>query len=124
MARILIFEDETDIAELYRLELEDRGHQVLGIHADPDEVLQPKEGFLLLQNPDMILLDERLGSLSGVKYLKKLRKAFPAARVIVVSADPDALERGLHNGADGVAKKPVLLKRLAHDIEAVLSRPT
>jgi len=124
MARILIFEDETDIAELYRLELEDRGHEVLGIHADPEEVLQPREGMLLLQNPDLILLDERLGSLSGVKYLKKLRKLFPAARVIVVSADPDALERGLSNGADGVAKKPLLLKRLAQDIEAVLARPT
>jgi len=123
MARILIFEDETDIAELYRLELEDRGHEVLGIHADPEEVLQPREGMLLLQNPDMILLDERLGSLSGVKYLKKLRKLFPAARVIVVSADPDALERGLSNGDDGVAKKPLLLKRLAQDIEAVLARP-
>jgi len=59
-----------------------------------------------------------------VKYLKKLRKLFPAARVIVVSADPDALERGLSNGADGVAKKPLLLKRLAQDIEAVLARPT
>jgi len=57
MARILIFEDETDIAELYRLELEDRGHEVLGIHADPEEVLQPREGMLLLQNPDLILLD-------------------------------------------------------------------
>jgi len=123
MARILIFEDETDIAELYRLELEDRGHEVLGIHADPEEVLQPREGMLLLQNPDMILLDERLGSLSGVKYLKKLRKLFPTARVLVVSADPDALERGLSNGADGVAKKPLLLKRLAQDIEAVLARP-
>ena len=124
MARILIFEDESDIAELYRLELEGRGHHVLGIHADPDEVLQPKDGFLLLHNPDMILLDERLGSLSGVKYLRKLRKAFPSARVLVVSADPDALERGLSSGADGVAKKPVLLKRLAQDIEAVLARPT
>lgn len=124
MARILIFEDEADIADLYRLELEDRGHEVLGIHTDPNEVLQPRDGLLLLQNPDMILLDERLGSLSGVKYLKKLRKLFPAARVIVVSADPDALERGLNNGADGVAKKPLLLKRLAQDIEAVLARPT
>jgi len=124
MARILIFEDEPDIAELYRQELEDRGHEVLGVHSDPDEVLQPMNGLLLIQNPDLILLDERLGSLSGVTYLKKLRKAFPAARVMVVSADPDALERGLTHGADGVAKKPVLLKRLAKDIEAVLARPS
>jgi DNA-binding response OmpR family regulator len=124
MARILIFEDESDIAELYRLELEDRGHQVLGIYVDPAEVLEPKEGLNLVLSPDLIVLDERLGSLSGVKFLKKLRRAFPAARILVVSADPDALERGLSGGADGVSKKPLLLKRLVQDIEMVLSRPT
>ena len=123
MARILIFEDEADIAELYRLELEDRGHQVLGIHADPQDVLEPKDGLSLLLSPDLILLDERLGSESGVKYLRKLRRSFPGARILVVSADPDALERGLAGGADGVAQKPLLLKRLAQDIERVLARP-
>ncbi len=123
MSKILIFEDETDIAELYRMELEGRGHEVIGIHIDPDEVLQPREGLTLVLSPDLILLDERLGNLSGVKYLKKLRRAFPAARIIVVSADPDALEWGLNNGADGIARKPLLLKRLALDIEAVLARP-
>jgi len=124
MARLLIFEDEADIAELYRLELEDRGHEVLGIHTDPLDLLEPKEGLSLVLSPDLILLDERLGSVSGVKYLGKLRRAFPGARILVVSADPDALERGLAGGADGVARKPLLLKRLVQDIERVLARPT
>jgi DNA-binding response OmpR family regulator len=122
MARILIFEDETDIAELYRLELEDRGHRILGIHADPNEVLEPTEGLQLILSPDLILLDDRLGSLSGVKFLKKLRRAFPATRILVVSADPDALDLGLCSGADGIAKKPLLVKRLAQEIESILAR--
>ncbi|HVR86584.1 MAG TPA: response regulator [Planctomycetota bacterium] len=123
MANILIFEDEPDIAELYRLELEDRGHRVLGIHADPNDVLEPADGLQLVLSPDVILLDDRLGSLSGVKFLKKLRRVFPGARILMVSADPDALDRALSGGAHGIAKKPLLLKRLAREIESMLVPP-
>ncbi|MBV8881710.1 MAG: response regulator, partial [Planctomycetaceae bacterium] len=73
---------------------------------------------------DLILLDERLGSLSGTRYLAQIRRAFPRARVFIVSADPDALERGLSDGADGVARKPVPLQRLVETIETVLARPS
>jgi len=124
MAQILIFEDETDIAELYRLELEDRGHQVLGVYADPDEVLQPRKDLHLVLRPDLILLDERLGDLSGMKYLRKFRRAFPSARILIASADPDALEWGLKNGADGTALKPIPLKQLVKSVESILARPT
>ncbi|HEV3028032.1 MAG TPA: response regulator [Planctomycetota bacterium] len=123
MANILIFEDEADIAELYRLELEDRGHRVLGIYADPDEVLQPIDALQLVHAPDLILLDDRLGSLSGLKFLKKLRRAFPKARILMVSADPDALDSGLSGGAHGIAKKPIPFKRLAQEIESMLVPP-
>lgn len=123
MAQILIFEDETDIAELYRLELEDRGHEVLGIYADPDDVLEPRDDLHLVHRPDLILLDERLGALSGMKFLWKFRRAFPSARILMASADPDALEWGLKNGADAVAAKPFPLGRLSQSVESMLSRP-
>lgn len=123
MANILIFEDETDLAELYRLELEDRGHRVLGIYDDPGDVIQPKPGPRLLMSPDLIVLDERLGTVSGTKFLSRLRKAYPGVRIIVVSADPDAIEWSQGHGADAVARKPVLLKRLAENIESVLAKP-
>lgn len=120
MARILIFEDEADIAELYRMELEDRGHQVLGIHADPNDVLKSPNGTAPRPTPEVIVLDERLGSLSGMTFLARFRRAFPTVRIIMVSADPDALECGPDQGVDSVARKPVLLKRLVDDIEALL----
>jgi DNA-binding response OmpR family regulator len=120
MARILILEDEADIAELYRREFEDRGHQVLGIFDDPEDVLKPCDEAAGRPAPELIVLDERLGSISGVKYLPQFRKAFPSARIVVVSADPDAVDWSLAHGADGAARKPVLLQRLAESIESVL----
>jgi DNA-binding response OmpR family regulator len=123
MGRILIFEDDVDIAELYRMELEDRGHQVLGIHADPEQILPASPEEARSMAPDILLLDDRLGSVSGVGFLPRFRKMFPGARILIISADPDALHNGLAQGVDGVVQKPVLLKRLMDDIDALLARP-
>jgi two-component system, NarL family, nitrate/nitrite response regulator NarL len=120
MARILIVEDETDIAQLYCIVLEDRGHYVLGPYSDPREPIERAKELGELPI-DMIILDERLGRLSGTAYLSVYRQSFPGAKIVLVSADPDAVAAGRSNGADSVLKKPVPLALLLEHVSQLLS---
>jgi len=116
MADILIIEDEADLAELYRLILEDRGHRVVGLHEDPQAALLGSPPSV-----DLILLDERLGRLSGSAFMEQFRKAYPSAKIALVSADPVAVAEGRARGADLVLKKPVPLSQLLDRVAGLLT---
>ena len=120
MAKILILEDEADLGELYRIVLEDLGHTVAGPFADPRDPLEEGREHRLQGPIDLILLDERLGLLSGSTYIEQFRSVFPSAKIALVSADPDAVEHGQERGADLVLKKPVPLARLLECITTLL----
>lgn len=110
MARVLILEDEADLVDLYRDALEADGHIVWGAYPDPREALaRAEEGGPV---PDAILLDERLGPLSGSYFIPELRRAFPRARIILATADPDIAESALLLGADLAKQKPFPLRGL------------
>jgi DNA-binding response OmpR family regulator len=115
MPKILILEDDPDIAELYRQGLALAGYEVVGISADPLSAMAGPA-------PDVILLDERLGPLSGSRAIPDLRRAFPGARIVLATADEDAAERARARGADGVEAKPFPLARLVRDLDALLAR--
>jgi DNA-binding response OmpR family regulator len=120
MANILIVEDEDDIAELYRIFLESAGHTIVGVFGDPAVAL---DGAARRGTPDLVILDERLGSRSGSAYLASFRAAFAGARVLLVSADPDAVRNAEHAGFDEGKRKPVTLQHLIENIDGLLSRP-
>jgi DNA-binding response OmpR family regulator len=120
MAKILIIEDEVDLAELYRIVLGDRGHKVLGPFEDPREPLSLAEARAINGDINLILLDERLGLLSGTSFIHRYRQAFPLAKIALVSADPDAVQEGRSRGADTVLKKPVPLGRLLEHLGLLL----
>jgi DNA-binding response OmpR family regulator len=118
MARILVVEDEADIGELYRLTLEADGHRVVGLFENPAEALTRAEELRPL---DLIILDERLGAHSGTAFVPKFRAAFPGARFLLVSADPDAVKEAESRGLDEGKRKPVRLAYLAENIRGLLS---
>jgi DNA-binding response OmpR family regulator len=120
MARILIIDDEIDLAELYRLVLEGAGHQILGIFDNPEEVLSLPAGRL---DPEIVVLDERLRGRSGMAFLPGLRAAFPRARILFASADPDAVEVSVLRCADAARKKPFPLGELLWDIQTLIHSP-
>jgi DNA-binding response OmpR family regulator len=120
MARILIIEDEVDLTELYRLALEGAGHEILGIFDDPEEALFQAVGRI---DPEIIVLDERLRGRSGIAFLPGLRAAFPGARVLLASADPDAVEVSVLRCADAARKKPFPLGDLLEDIYTLIHTP-
>ncbi|HLF92514.1 MAG TPA: response regulator [Planctomycetota bacterium] len=120
MARIMIVEDEADLGELYRIVLGEFGHEVHGPYADPREPLWHMQDLRDAGQIDLILLDERLGRLSGSAYIERFRSAFPGAKIVLVSADPEAVAHGQERGADSALKKPVPIARLLELIASLL----
>ena len=55
------------------------GHDIVGTYIDPREPLAQPEGAL---DPDVIILDERLGGNSGLAYFRAYRKKFPKAKLM------------------------------------------
>jgi CheY-like chemotaxis protein len=89
--RILLIEDDRDLADLYRIGLCQRGYYVSVAH-DGEEGLELAVGLV----PDLILLDIRLPRLSGLQLLQFLRsrpqtRSIPA--VVVSNYDADELQR-------------------------------
>ena len=121
MARILMAEDEKQIADMIAFKLTNSGHQIIRAQ-DGEQALQ----LALKDPPDLILLDAMMPGLSGFEVLRRL-KAEPALRsipVIMVTAkghERDVLS-GLRGGAADYVVKPFSLKELAARVELALSK--
>jgi DNA-binding response OmpR family regulator len=120
MPGILIVEDEPDLAEVYRLTLEGAGYTILGIYADPAPALEDRAK---IGTPDIIILDERLGLKSGTEELSRFRDAYRGARIVLISADPDAVRLAEALGFDEGKCKPVPMLRLLANFAGLLQRP-
>ena len=120
MPGILIVEDDADIAEVYRLTLEGAGYSILGIYADPARALAERDK---IGAPDLVILDERLGLKSGTEHVRLYREAFGDARILLISADPDAVRDAEALGFDEGKYKPVPLRHLLENIAGLLARP-
>jgi two-component system, OmpR family, phosphate regulon response regulator PhoB len=100
--RILVVEDNRDMAEIYRLTLQEQQFEVYLAHCVADAV-----GMLEAHRPDCILLDLTLPD-GSEKSLESLRNhpALLSARVLVVSGRNDVAELANAYGAHGYLRKP------------------
>ena len=99
MPRILVVDDEKNILELVRFNLEREGYQVI-------TSLDGVRGLELArsENPDLIVLDVMLPEMNGLEVCRELHQD-PATKkipIIMLSARADELDRvlGLEMGAD------------------------
>jgi DNA-binding response OmpR family regulator len=121
MAKILVAEDEKQIADMISFKLTNSGHQVIRAQ-DGDQAVSLAGTEL----PDLILLDAMMPGLSGFEVLRRL-KADPALRavpVIMVTAkghERDVLS-GLRGGAVDYVVKPFSLKELAARVDLALRK--
>jgi DNA-binding response OmpR family regulator len=121
MAKILVAEDEKQIADMIAFKLTNGGHQVIRAQ-DGEQAVTLAASEL----PDLILLDVMMPGLSGFEVLRRL-KADPALRavpVIMVTAkghERDVLS-GLRGGAVDYVVKPFSLKELAARVDLALRR--
>lgn len=119
--RIVIVEDEPDMAELVAMQLRREHYEVEVAHDGPGGL-----ECIRRRPPDLVVLDLMLPGLSGQEVLRRLRADPHTADVSVViltarSEESDVVS-GLHLGADDYVTKPFSLSVLSARVAAVLRR--
>jgi len=119
--RILVIEDEVQLARSINRALERVGHDS-SAQNDGVRGLEAALG----QPHDLIVLDLNLPRLDGLSVLAGLRKASCTARVLILTArgEVEHRVRGLKAGADDYLAKPFSLEELIARIEALGRRGT
>jgi len=121
MSRILIIEDEKDIAELISLYLTRAGHSVETIGSGSAAVPAVKA-----TSPDLIVLDLMLPGMDGLLVCQALRAdpATAAVPIIMLTARGEESERiaGLELGADDYVTKPFSPRELTARVGALIRR--
>ena len=116
--KILIIEDETNIAQVLRLYLEQAGYTVL---AAGDGVA----GLELhaREHPDMIILDLMLPALDGMEVCRRIR-AWANTPILMLTARQGEEDRiaGLDLGADDYLVKPFSPREVVSRVKAILRR--
>ena len=122
--RVLIVEDEQDIAGLIKHTLERSGGADAEIVGSGDAALQA----VAARPPDLIILDLNLPVLSGLEVCRVLRSRADAHHlpIIMLTAKSSESDRvaGLELGADDYVTKPFSLRELTARVRAVLRRST
>ena len=120
--RVLIVEDEQDIAGLIKHALERGGEAEAEIVGSGDAALRVATERI----PDLIILDLNLPVLSGIDVCRILRSRDEVRRVpiIMLTARTSEDERvaGFENGADDYVTKPFSLRELSARVRAMLRR--
>jgi DNA-binding response OmpR family regulator len=120
--RVLVVEDEQDIAELIKHSLEKGGDIEVEISLTGDGALKA----VTERAPDLIVLDLNLPVLSGLEVCRIMRSRATTSRVpiIMLTARTSESDRvtGLDVGADDYITKPFSLRELAARVRAVLRR--
>ena len=119
MARIFIVEDDLNLAEVYKKELEGGGHKA-EIIPDVESVAKIKK-----DKPDLVLLNI-LMTISGLDILREVKADPESAPVPVLLltnvADMSAIQKGLEYGAEGyLLKSEVTPDQLLSRVNSTLS---
>jgi DNA-binding response OmpR family regulator len=121
MAKILLAEDEKQIADMISFKLANGGHQI--VRAQDGEQAIALAGREL---PDLILLDAMMPGLGGFEVLRRLKgdsslRGIPVIMVTAKGHERDVLS-GLRGGAVDYIVKPFSLKELSARVELALRR--
>jgi len=120
LAKVLLVEDDEDLAVTIGDMLKDERHTVDTIHdgLDAAEALKTR-------TYEVVVLDWDLPGKSGISILREFRAAGGGTPVIMLTgkSEIEQKEQGLDSGADDYLTKPFLLKELAARIRSLLRRP-
>ncbi len=119
MTRILIAEDDPDLALGLKNNLEIEGYEVQ-IACDGDAALTRARHW----RPELLILDLVMPKLDGLRVLRDLRARDSSTAVLILTARGDEADkvRGLKLGADDYVTKPFGLLELLARVESLLRR--
>ncbi len=118
--RILIIEDDAELADAMKFRLEKEDFLVDICHDGEEGLYYMKENI-----HDLVILDRMLPSLSGVNILKTARKSHISTPVIFLTALGELNDKvtGLECGADDYIVKPFAFEELLARIHCIMRRP-
>lgn len=118
--RILVVDDEQDLCEILKFNLETEGYQVETANS-AEEALQHN-----LPSFDLLLLDVMMGGMSGFALAKKLKAEEATADIPIIFLTAKDTENdtvtGFNLGADDYISKPFSLREVRVRVRAVLRR--
>ncbi|SNX55188.1 response regulator transcription factor [Thermoanaerobacterium sp. RBIITD] len=117
MSKILIIDDEKEIADLLKDSLERKGNTVLTAYNGKEGIEKAKE------MPDLIVLDIMMPDIDGYEVCRKIRDTV-ICPIVFLSAKQSEMDRikGFALGGDDYVVKPFSLKELLARIDAHLRR--
>ncbi|MBF7095877.1 response regulator transcription factor [Alkalibacter mobilis] len=119
--KIAVVEDEKNIFELIKFNLEKNGYVVSGTNDGADAI-----DLVKTTNPALVILDLMLPNKDGLNILKEMRETEGISKtpVIVLTARDTEFDKvlGFEIGADDYLTKPFSIKELVARVKAVLRR--
>jgi two-component system alkaline phosphatase synthesis response regulator PhoP len=118
---VLVIDDEKDLIELVRYNLQNEGFEVLAARDGESGVREALD-----RKPDLVLIDLMLPGIDGLEVCHRLRSDERTSRIplIMLTAKSSEADRvvGLELGADDYVTKPFSPRELAARVKAVLRR--
>jgi two-component system OmpR family response regulator len=115
--KILVIEDEGDMRLLLEILLQSKNIELHHV-----KNLFDAQQFLNKEQPELVLLDNRLPDGYGVDFISYIKKKYPEVKIIMISGvDAAAQDLALEVGADRFLTKPFTKQQLFHSIDSVLN---
>ena len=120
--KILIIEDDQDIRDILKLQLEQGGHQVIEAKDGEEGIELMKKGSNLLQ-VGLIITDIRMPKVNGVEAIDYIKANAPSIPIMVITGYPDTdlAVNLLQRGVKDYLVKPVEKETLLSKVSAILS---
>ena len=117
--KVLIIEDEKNIVDILRFNLQRSGYEAIGAYDGEEGLRMAQEG-----TPDLILLDVMLPKMNGFDVCRRLREMGSNVPVIILTAREEESDKvlGLEIGADDYITKPFSIRELVARVGANIRR--
>ena len=113
--KLLIVEDEGDMCLLLNIILNDTDLELNHV-----QTLLAADEFLQKEQPEVIILDNKLPDGYGIDFIMYIKKKYPSIKIIMISGfDAAAKDVALENGADVYLEKPFTKDQLFKAIESL-----